>query len=117
MANKTTKNDWRLFKRTTAYDRSQCPESKRVPFRAQADGVGGETNLSPAPSLEYFSGPTRSEERRGGTDSTSPAAPYPVRANLSGKDKSNTCTSTRPITTKPSNSSSSTTSAMPQTAY
>src|SRR5213075_2829311 len=71
------------------------------PATAQADGVGGETNLSPAPSLEYFSGPTAGTAGTGTTTAPTNAGTYTVRASFAGNNNYNSSSATKTITFAP----------------
>ena len=65
---------------------------------AQADGVAGETNLSPAASLEYFNGSTAGVAGTGFTTAPKNAGTYAVRASFAGNGNYNGSSATKSIT-------------------
>jgi large repetitive protein len=65
---------------------------------AQADGVVGETNLSPAPSLEYFDGSAAGAVGTGFTVAPKDAGTYAVRASFAGNGNYNGSSATKSIT-------------------
>ena len=54
------------------------------PATAVVNGVGGDTNLSPAATLEYFAGPTAGTAGTGTATAPTNAGTYTVRASFAG---------------------------------
>src|SRR3954454_13836276 len=67
----------------------QTYTSSSHPASATVDGVGGETNLSPAATLEYFSGSTAGVAGTGSTSAPTNAGTYTVRASFAGNGNYN----------------------------
>jgi hypothetical protein len=62
----------------------QTYDTNPHPATAQANGVNGQTNLSPAPSLEYFTGNTAGTAGTGSATAPTNAGTYTVRATFDG---------------------------------
>ncbi|MGH2918574.1 MAG: MBG domain-containing protein, partial [Solirubrobacteraceae bacterium] len=68
------------------------------PATATVDGVGGDVNLSPAATLEYFSGSTAGTAGTGTTTAPTNAGTYTVRASFAGNGNYNGDTAVKTIT-------------------
>ena len=68
------------------------------PATTQVNGVGGETNLSPAATLEYFSGSTAGAAGTGTTTAPTNTGTYTVRASFAGNGNYNPASDTKTIT-------------------
>src|SRR3954447_18466103 len=76
----------------------QTYTSSSHPASATVDGVGGDTNLSPAATLEYFSGSTAGAAGTGSTSAPTNAGTYTVRASFAGNGNYNGDSAVKTIT-------------------
>ena len=67
------------------------------PATAQVDGVGGDSDLSPAATLEYFSGDTAGTAGTGSATAPTNAGDYSVRASFAGNGNYNSDTAVKSI--------------------
>nr|MBA2382514.1 MBG-2 domain-containing protein [Chloroflexota bacterium] len=68
------------------------------PATATINGVGGETNLSPAATLEYFAGSTAGTAGSGTSTAPTNTGTYTVRASFAGNSNYNAASATKTIT-------------------
>ena len=73
----------------------QTYNSNTHPATAQVDGVGGETNLSPAATLEYFAGATAGAAGTGSATAPTNAGTWTVRASFAGNGNYNSASATK----------------------
>ena len=85
------------------------------PATAVVNGVGGDTNLSPAATLEYFAGPTAGTAGTGTATAPTNAGTYTVRASFAGNGNYDPASATKTIVIGKAAASVVITWATPQT--
>src|SRR5205823_5980066 len=85
------------------------------PASAQVDGVGGETNLSPAATFEYFAGSTAGTAATGSTTAPQHLDADPLRASFAGNGSYNPASATKSMTIAQATASVVITWTTPQT--
>ena len=93
----------------------QTYNSSTHPATAVVNGVGGDTNLSPAATLEYFAGATAGAAGTGTATAPTNAGTYTVRASFAGNSNYNPASDTKTIVIDKADASVVITWATPQT--
>ena len=93
----------------------QTYNSSTHPATAVVNGVGGDTNLSPAATLEYFAGATAGAAGTGTATAPTNAGTYTVRASFAGNSNYNPASDTKTIEIDKADASVVITWATPQT--
>src|SRR4029077_17484339 len=93
----------------------QTYNSSTHPATAVVNGVGGDTDLSPAATLEYFSGSSAGLAGAGTTTAPTNAGTYTVRASFAGNANYDPAAATKTITITTASATVVITWATPQT--
>src|SRR2546422_2959268 len=93
----------------------QTYNSSTHPATAVVNGVGGDTDLSPAATLEYFSGSTAGTAGLGTTTAPTNAGTYTVRASFAGNNNYDPASAVKTIVIGTAGASVVITWATPQT--
>src|SRR6266550_3929951 len=93
----------------------QTYNSSAHPATAVVNGVGGDTNLAPAATLEYFSGSTAGTAGTGTATAPTNAGTYTVRASFAGNGNYDPASDTKTISITTASATVAITWASPQT--
>src|SRR5207244_3024178 len=93
----------------------QTYNSSTHPATAVVNGVGGDSNLSPAATLEYFSGSTAGTAGTGTTTAPTNAGTYTVRASFAGNGNYDPTSAVKMIVIEKATATVEITWATPQT--